>query len=547
MRIDHESLRWNRSLAMAKHSFYRLSFCIFIMSSVSWVFLMIYLAPFNKVSRTQNGSAGLSAGVRASLSSGLNSVALQKQRQLRVTDGEIMAEIRQSVQKNLKAKNSVPNEKQSKGTTEEADCNGRYVYMYNLPPKFNELLLRDCGNLSMWTNMCPHIANSGLGRPIMENQHLISDDPVGWFETNQFTAELIFHERMKRYKCLTPHVYRANAFYVPFYAGLDMSRHAGDQNLRHRDRRSIELVTFLRKQTAWKRMWGRDHFMVIGRITWDFLRSEQGPSPAAWGNGLLLLPEVKNMSSLLIEAHPWHENEHGIPYPSYFHPGTNSQVFQWQKAMESKQRKILFSFAGAPRPGLEKASIRTHILDQCSASLHCKMLKCKQGPSVCHKPSKVMRLFTDSVFCLQPQGDSFTRRSIFDSMLAGCIPVFFTEHSAYTQYRWHLPENRTSYSVYISEQSVAAMNFTIEKHLLSFSKTQIQSMRREVIRLIPSFLYADPRHPNVDFRDSFDIAVQSVVKKIGQLKKLINRAKTRSRRSNLGRKSSKLVAGRVQA
>ncbi|XWS09224.1 hypothetical protein CRYUN_Cryun40dG0067200 [Craigia yunnanensis] len=36
-----------------------------------------------------------------------------------------------------------------------------------------------------------------------------------------------------------------------------------------------------------------------------------------------------------------------------------------------------------------------------------------------------MRVFQSSIFCLQPLGDSYTRRSIFDSILAGCIPVLF--------------------------------------------------------------------------------------------------------------------------
>lgn len=294
-----------------------------------------------------------------------------------------------------------------------------------------------------------------------------------------------------------------------------MSRHAMDRNLTVRDRAGIELAQFLRSTPQWKKRGGRDHFMVIGRIARDFMRGQD--SPRAWGNKLLLLPEMKNMSSLLIEANPWNKNQHGIPYPSYFHPRNWSEIEWWQKRMRSKKRQILFSFAGAPRPRLDRASIRGRILEQCSSSPRCELLKCQKGLSICNDPVEVMRLFTNSVFCLQPQGDSFTRRSIFDSMLAGCIPVFFTEHSAYTQYKWHLPENRSSYSVYIPEKSVQRPgNLRIQQHLQSLSADEVESMRREVITLIPSFTIADPRHSFVDFTDSFDLALQGLVNKINQ-------------------------------
>ena len=35
-------------------------------------------------------------------------------------------------------------------------------------------------------------------------------------------------------------------------------------------------------------------------------------------------------------------------------------------------------------------------------------------------------LYRQSTFCLTPPGDSLTRKSLFDSLLAGCIPVQIT-------------------------------------------------------------------------------------------------------------------------
>ncbi|KAE9615777.1 putative exostosin [Lupinus albus] len=69
-----------------------------------------------------------------------------------------------------------------------------------------------------------------------------------------------------------------------------------------------------------------------------------------------------------------------------------------------------------------------------------------------HEPMVVLEVMKNSRFCLQAPADSFTRKSTFDSMLAGCIPVVFSPHTAYTQYAWYLPQHTHSYSVFIDEK-----------------------------------------------------------------------------------------------
>ena len=54
-----------------------------------------------------------------------------------------------------------------------------------------------------------------------------------------------------------------------------------------------------------------------------------------------------------------------------------------------------------------------------------------------------MLQFRDSVFCPAPPGDSVTRKSIFDALVTGCIPVIFAKASL-NQYRWHLSEKEVN-------------------------------------------------------------------------------------------------------
>lgn len=400
-------------------------------------------------------------------------------------------------------------------------CGGRYIYVHDLPSRFNEDMLKECRSLSRWTNMCKFTTNAGLGPPLENVEGVFSN--TGWYATNQFAVDVIFNNRMKQYECLTNDSSIAAAIFVPFYAGFDIARYLWGSNIATRDAASLALVDWLMKRPEWGIMGGMDHFLVAGRITWDFRRLSDQESD--WGNKLLFLPAAKNMSMLVVESSPWNANDYGIPYPTYFHPAKDSDVFTWQDRMRKLERKWLFSFAGAPRPDNPK-SIRGQIIDQCKNSKGGKLLECDFGESKCHSPSSIMQMFQSSIFCLQPQGDSYTRRSAFDSMLAGCIPVFFHPGSAYTQYTWHLPKNFSTYSVFIPEDDIRKKNVSIEQRLSQISLEQVKIMRETVISLIPSIIYADPRSKLDSFKDAFDVSVQAVIDRVTRLRKNIIKGRT---------------------
>jgi len=120
----------------------------------------------------------------------------------------------------------------------------------------------------------------------------------------------------------------------------------------------------------------------------------------------------------------------------------------------------------------------------------------------------VLGVMARSRFCLQAPGDSFTRRSTFDAMLAGCIPVFFSPHTMYTQYMWYLPDDKRSYSVFMDEKN----NTHIEQELLRISENEVVQMREIVIDLIPRLTYAHPNSTNYDLPDAVDIALEALAK-----------------------------------
>jgi hypothetical protein len=90
-----------------------------------------------------------------------------------------------------------------------------------------------------------------------------------------------------------------------------------------------------------------------------------------------------------------------------------------------------------------------------------------------------MRLFKSVAFCLQPQGDSYTRKSAFDAMLADCVLVFFHLGPAYVQvqYQWHLPTYHHMLSVFMPEDDMRNDTVTVEDGLQRINAREVAAMR----------------------------------------------------------------------
>ncbi|KAL9688670.1 hypothetical protein QQ045_033093 [Rhodiola kirilowii] len=398
-------------------------------------------------------------------------------------------------------------------------CSGKYIFIHDLPPKFNYAVLRDCENLLPMKNMCVYIQNDGFGPSIFSGtteEKGFEFDHESWFDTNQFTLELIFHKRMKQYQCLTNKSSSANALYVPFYAGLEAGRTLWVYNTTVRDEVAVEFMRYISSLEEWKVLSGRDHFFVAGRIGWEFRRS--GENGSDWGNALMSQPQSKRVTMLTIEASNF-KNEVSVPYPTYFHPSNIDQIREWQKSIELRKREFLFAFAGAPRAD-QAGSIRNELFRQCSdARENCSLLSCSDTyDPKCHQPINLLRLFGNATFCLQPPGDSPTRRSTFDAIISGCVPVFFRMESGPEKYVWHFPRNHSSYSVYIPEEDVQMGKADIGRILSKISSEKVKAMRKEVIKMIPRVIYRNGRSGEMD-KDAFDVAVEGILRRVENIKR----------------------------
>lgn len=395
---------------------------------------------------------------------------------------------------------------------EVEECGIGKIYVYDLPSMLNkDLVLANCTDLNPWNWQCGIVPNHGYGNAATEFAGIFPGTlSSSWYRTNQFSLELIFHHRMLHHKCRTLEPESATAFYIPFYAGLAVGKFLWGNDTAKRDWHCRMMLQWVKKQKSWQRSNGSDHFMAVGRITWDFRRlTDPGK---LWGSSFLNMPEMQQVTRFTIEKAPGDYYDVSVPYPTGFHPKTKKHIQEWQNFVRYYNRSSLFTFIGAKR-GEIKNDFRGLLLSYCyNESDSCRVVDC--GVTQCSTDSSAIhKALLGSHFCLQPRGDSFTRRSVFDCMVAGSVPVFFWKRTAYDQYEWFLPTDPKSYSVFIDHEDVRNGK-SIKEVLMRYSEQEIRRKRENLIEAIPRIIYAKPNKGLASFRDAFDIAVDEVLRRI---------------------------------
>ncbi|CAM6037194.1 unnamed protein product [Sphagnum compactum] len=394
---------------------------------------------------------------------------------------------------------------------EDADCAGRYIYMYDLPPQFNQKIAEECTGNPAWIRLCEDLSNMGLGKQfILDTNDSLSNLLLpydAWYKSNQYSLDIVYHERLKRYPCLTDDPEKAVFSYIPFYSALDFGQNMLDTTMSARDRLSQRLVGWLQNNPHWARTGGKNHMLLIGRIAQDHGRKEFEDQ---WGNCLLSLTELENVTKVVVDRFWWRDDQIAMPYPTSFHPYSDDQIVSWQQTiLDNARRELPVLFVGGPRNDKYfSGSLRNRLMQQCLNSSRCTLLRCDIVD--CEKnPQRLTHAFLKSVFCLQPPGDSPTRKGIFDCMVSGCIPVIFDPHSISDQYTVHLPMNVSSFSVLLDGQAAHDGELDVMEELNRIPATTIATMQRTINALIPNILYKR-YDSNQTTRDAFDITLEAL-------------------------------------
>uniref|UniRef100_A0A7S0J376 Exostosin GT47 domain-containing protein n=1 Tax=Calcidiscus leptoporus TaxID=127549 RepID=A0A7S0J376_9EUKA len=121
-----------------------------------------------------------------------------------------------------------------------------------------------------------------------------------------------------------------------------------------------------------------------------------------------------------------------------------------------------------------------------------------------------------ATFCLQPAGDTLTRKGLYESVFTGCIPVVFREDKAFLQqlaFSRYIPYKKMW--VYIPARLVEAGEAHVTSLLRRVPESRIRSIRRHLRRWARCLSFSARRdgvagYNNLDAPDAFTSTLREV-------------------------------------
>ena len=335
-----------------------------------------------------------------------------------------------------------------------------------------------------WNNLdvCTAGANSCLGRPFDLGS---ADAAVAslTYETNEFLLGALFKERLAACS-VAPE--RAELVLVPYLVGeLKALRSLGAATVE--SGYDARVRAQLAQTAAWRRCGGCDHVLVLSHDV-VFLRKRS----FATGFGFRPVDNFwKNVTMLSICGDPHVPQSFGVPFPSYVHSSGPDDMAAWSRFVLGRQRsRRLTLLTGRHGVIFSSEHSRSRIMQACQKDESCHFRSCDGKGDPC-EPRKVAELYLDSVFCLQPPGDSVCRRGVWDSLFSGCIPVTFPSKAAGIQSGFSLTK---IYPWYLSPGTLALVEAAdyhdAAERVRSMPDAEVRERQQAVAAMLPRLAYA---------------------------------------------------------
>ena len=393
------------------------------------------------------------------------------------------------------------------------------IYILSLPSRFNSELLTCLDKV--FYDGCFKTSHCGMG-PEMYSEH------GGDFtarDTWQFSLEVIIHHKLLLSPYRTFNIHEAHAVYVPYYAAADCFCSQLQSQYPSVSENVKRLLRLIREQGSF--LSKKPYVMALGKIE----REHMSPR-CPW---LIQSQVVQEMTYIGIEqeSNPSFRYYHReassslilAPYPSYGHFTTN-RGSKYTSTLFNNPRPVFVFLAAASR---RSNPFRAKILDQFKGHftrdqfetynsanrerksadgdgytmVHYGTPEC-QGEHNRH----TLTWMKHSTICLQPPGDSPTRKSIYDAIISGCIPAFFTDtHQVRLPFQNTLDYDKFSITI---PASTVEEGINLYQYLrFRYKEDTIKSMQRNLQKVVKNFQYSFPI-TNDDHTDAVKLILEDL-------------------------------------
>ena len=279
------------------------------------------------------------------------------------------------------------------------------------------------------------------------------------FDTWQYATFRNIYSRLVRSAKRTRNISEASMFFIPYDLGPEawMDRQGNYQGAGNA--MAPFMSNMLATSSQFKRNNGVDHFLVHSTsLMAQRMGSKMKHFYSICANCTVLAFEVMPYTFLDKDTHKFVQ---AVPQTSVYHWRDDVGNDSIPALNIHKNRSIFISYFGSSHTNMPPSNkFRVYLSHQCGAMNSNSTLKkrlhkyseiCKLGAITGNRNlpllDEIITSYENSIFCLMPQGDTPTRRAIFDSLLAGCIPVILTElHGTITQYNWNFSPEEMKYA-----------------------------------------------------------------------------------------------------
>lgn len=373
------------------------------------------------------------------------------------------------------------------------------IYVYDLPPDYNNLLLEG-----------RHFKFECINRIYDENNATLWTDQL-------YGSQVAFYESLLASPHRTLNGEEADFFFVPVLDSCIITRADDAPHLsleEHRGLRSSLTLDFYKKAyhhigeqyPFWNRSSGRDHIWFFSwdegacyapkeiwnsmmLVHWGNTNSKHNHSTTAyWGDNWDSIPSSQRGD------HPCFDPRKDLVLPAWKRPDVESLKSKlWARPLE--KRKTLFYFNGNLGPAYERGrpeatysmGIRQKLAEEFGSSPNKEGKLGKQhAEDVIVTPLRSENYhdaLASSIFCGVFPGDGWSGR-MEDSILQGCIPVVIQD-GIYLPYENVL--NYESFAVRLREDEIP----NLINILRAFNKTEIEFKLGNVQKIWQRFLYRD--------------------------------------------------------